>query len=185
MTKPTIQTLKELKESSYQSKSIQQELAENLKKKISKGQNAFEGIHGYDHTVIPNLERAILSGHHINLMGLRGQAKTRLARGMTNLLDEWMPIIKGSELNDDPLSPITIEGNNIIDHKNDQTPIDWLHRSERFFEKLATPDVTIADLIGDIDPIKASQLKLTYADQRVIHFGMIPRAHRCIFALNE
>ena len=185
MTKPTIKTLKELQESSYQPKSIQQELAENLKKKILNGQNAFEGIHGYDHTVIPNLERAILSGHNINLMGLRGQAKTRLARGMTNLLDEWIPIIKGSELNDDPLNPITLEGKSIIDHEKDRTPIDWLHRSERFFEKLATPDVTVADLIGDIDPIKASQLKLTYADQRVIHFGMIPRAHRCIFALNE
>ena len=185
MTKPPIGNLKELKQSPYKPKTIQEELAQNLKARIQKEQNTFEGIYGYDHTVIPNLERALLSGHNINLMGLRGQAKTRIARQMTQLLDPWIPVIKGNELNDDPLNPISNQGIQTVDQKGDQTPVDWMHRSERFFEKLATPDVSVADLIGDIDPIKASRLKLTYADERVIHFGMIPRAHRCIFILNE
>ncbi|MEL0262655.1 MAG: AAA family ATPase, partial [Flavobacteriaceae bacterium] len=131
------------------------------------------------------LEPANLSGQNINLLGLRGQAKTRIARLMVGLLDEWIPVVKGSEINDDPLNPISGYAKNLIEEKGDQTPIDWLHRDERFFEKLATPDVTVADLIGDIDPIKAASLKLSYADERVIHFGMIPRAHRCIFVLNE
>ena len=126
-----------------------------------------------------------IHGHNINLLGLRGQAKTRLARQMTELLDEWIPVVKGSEINDDPLNPISHEAKQIIAENGDQTEIYWLHRSDRFFEKLATPDVTVADLIGDVDPIKASNLKLSYADERVIHFGMIPRAHRCIFVLNE
>ena len=135
--------------------------------------------------MIPDVERAILSGHNINLLGLRGQAKTRLARQMTELLDEWIPVVTGSEINDDPLDPISLEAKRIIAEQGDKTPIEWLHRTDRFFEKLATPDVTVADLIGDVDPIKASNLKLSYADERVIHFGMIPRAHRCIFVLNE
>ena len=116
---------------------------------------------------------------------MRGQAKTRLARQMTQLLDEWTPVVKGSEINDDPLFPISREAKELIDEKGDSTPVEWLHRDDRFFEKLATPDVTVADLIGDVDPIKAANLKLSYADERVIHFGMIPRAHRCIFVLNE
>jgi magnesium chelatase subunit I len=135
--------------------------------------------------VIPDLERAILSKHNINLLGLRGQAKTRLARQLTNLLDEWIPIVKGSEINDDPFNPISHFAKNIILELGDATPIDWVSRNDRFFEKLATPDVTVADLIGDIDPIKAATLKLSYSDPSVIHFGMIPRANRCIFVLNE
>jgi len=180
-----IKTLKELKNSGYKAVGIKDEMKKNLKLNLSKGISTFEGIHGYEDTVIPDLERAILSGHNINLLGLRGQAKTRLARQLTNLLDDWIPIISGSEINDDPLDPISYFGKQKINELGDKTPIEWIPREERFFEKLATPDVTVADLIGDIDPIKAASLKLSYSDPRVIHFGMIPRAHRCIFVLNE
>lgn len=185
MEKPKITTLKELKKTTYQPNSIQEELAKNLREKINKGETTFKGLIGYENTVIPDLERAILSRHNINLLGLRGQAKTRLARQMTELLDEWIPVIEGSEINDDPLQPISLWAKEIIEQKGDNTPISWMHRNERFFEKLATPDVTVADLIGDVDPIKAATLKLSYADEKVIHYGMIPRAHRCIFVLNE
>jgi len=185
MSKPKIATLGALKKTAYQPQSIQEELAENLRERLRKGEPTFEGLIGYENTVIPDVERALLSGHNINLLGLRGQAKTRLARQMTQLLDEWIPVVQGSEINDDPLAPISREAKELIAAKGDQTPIDWMHRDERFFEKLATPDVTVADLIGDVDPIKAANLKLSYADERAIHFGMIPRAHRCIFVLNE
>ena len=185
MSKPKINILGELKKTEYQSIKIQQELSKNLRYKLKNGLKSFDGLIGYENTVIPDVERAILSGHNINLLGLRGQAKTRLARQMTYLLDEWVPIIAGSEINDDPLSPISNESKELISKYGDKTPIEWLHRDDRFFEKLATPDVTVADLIGDVDPIKATNLKLSYADEKVIHFGMIPRAHRCIFVLNE
>ncbi|PTX42647.1 magnesium chelatase subunit I [Christiangramia gaetbulicola] len=185
MNKDNIKKLGDLKKAGYESKSIKEELRDNLKDKIRKGENAFEGIHGYDYTVIPELERAILSRHNINLLGLRGQAKTRLARLMVNLLDEWIPTIEGSEINDDPLKPISRFAKDLIIAKGDETPIEWIHREDRFFEKLATPDVTVADLIGDVDPIKAANLRLSYADDRVIHFGMIPRANRSIFVINE
>ncbi|CAI8176205.1 MAG: Uncharacterised protein [Flavobacteriaceae bacterium] len=185
MEKPKIKTLKALQKTEYQPESIQKELARNLREKIRKAESTFEGLIGYENTVIPNVERAILSGHNINLLGLRGQAKTRLARKMTALLDEWIPVVAGSDINDDPLQPNSKWAMELIDEKGGETPIDWIHRSERFFEKLATPDVTVADLIGDVDPIKAATLKLSYADERVIHYGMIPRAHRCIFVLNE
>tara|TARA_B110000240_G_scaffold85422_1_gene97161 strand:+ start:981 stop:2438 length:1458 start_codon:yes stop_codon:yes gene_type:complete len=180
-----IKTLGELKKSGYKSKSIKDELRNNLREKIQKGETTFEGVHGFEKTVIPELERAILSRHNINLLGLRGQAKTRLARKMTELLDEYIPIVTGSDINDDPLSPISRFAQELIAEKGDKTAISWMHRDERFFEKLATPDVTVADLIGDIDPIKAANLKLSYADDRVIHYGMIPRANRCIFVINE
>ena len=180
-----INTLGELIRSGYQSKPIKEELRDNLREKIKSGVAAFEGVHGFENSVIPELERAILSRHNINLLGLRGQAKTRLARLMVNLLDEYIPVVAGSEINDDPLKPLSRFAKNLIDEKGDETPITWLHRSDRFFEKLATPDVTVADLIGDVDPIKAANLKLSYADDRVIHFGMIPRANRCIFVINE
>jgi len=146
---------------------------------------SFVGIHGYNLSVIPELERAILSKHNINLLGLRGQAKTRLARQMVGLLDEYIPIVEGSEINDDPFAPISRYAKNLLAEKGDDMPIAWLHRNDRFSEKLATPDVTVADIIGDVDPIKASNLKLSYADERVIHFGMIPRSNRCIFVINE
>jgi magnesium chelatase subunit I len=180
-----IKTLGQLKASGYTPKSIQQELADNLRARIKSGGPTFEGLLGYEHTVIPDVERALLSGHSINLLGLRGQAKTRLARKMTGLLDEWVPVVAGSEINDDPLNPISYQAKALIAEHGDDTQVIWLHRDDRFFEKLATPDVTVADLIGDVDPIKAANLKLSYADERVIHFGMIPRAHRCIFVLNE
>jgi len=180
-----IKTLGQLKASGYKSTSIKDELRNNLREKIKTGQAVFEGVHGFENTVIPELERAILSRHNINLLGLRGQAKTRLARKMVELLDEYIPFVAGSEINDDPLNPISRFAKDLIAEKGEETPISWLHRSERFFEKLATPDVTVADLIGDVDPIKAANLRLSYADDRVIHFGMIPRANRCIFVINE
>ena len=180
-----INTLGELKKSNWISRSIKDELRDNLREKIKSGKPVFEGVHGFENTVIPELERAILSRHNINLLGLRGQAKTRLARKMIELLDEYMPIVAGSEINDDPLHPISRFATDLIADKGDETPITWMHRRERFSEKLATPDVTVADLIGDVDPIKAANLKLSYADDRVIHFGMIPRANRCIFVINE
>src|SRR5690606_13548061 len=180
-----INTLGALKASGYQSKSIKQELRENLIKKLQKKENVFEGIWGYEETVIPDLERAILSMHNINLLGLRGQAKTRLARLMVHLLDDYIPVIKGSELNDDPLQPLSRYGRDQIDEKGSETPVTWLHKTERYTEKLATPDVSVADLIGDVDPIKAATLKLPYADERVIHYGLIPRSHRGIFVINE
>lgn len=181
----TIKTLGELKKANYQSKSIKDELRDNLIQKIKNKETTFEGVHGYENTVVPELERAILSRHNINLLGLRGQAKTRLARLMLTLLDEYIPVVEGSEINDDPLHPISRYAKELIHEKGDDTVITWLHRSERFAEKLATPDVTVADLIGDVDPIKAANLKLSYADDRVIHYGMIPRTNRCIFVINE
>ncbi|WP_299224572.1 sigma 54-interacting transcriptional regulator [uncultured Psychroserpens sp.] len=181
----TIKTLGDLKKAGYQTKPIKDELRDNLITKIKSRETTFEGVHGYENTVIPELERAILSRHNINLLGLRGQAKTRLARLMLNLLDEYIPYVEGSEINDDPFQPISRFATELITKKGNETPIAWLHRSERFAEKLATPDVTVADIIGDVDPIKAANLKLSYADDRVIHYGMIPRANRCIFVINE
>ena len=180
-----IKTLGELKKSGYSSKPIKQELRDNLIEKLQNHKNPFEGIWGYEETVIPDIERAILSMHNINLLGLRGQAKTKIARLMVNLLDEYVPVIEGTELNEDPLAPISKMGRRIIAEHGDKTPISWLHRSERYTEKLATPDVSVADLIGDVDPIKAASMKLNYADEQVIHYGLIPRSHRGIFVINE
>ncbi len=180
-----IKTFGQLKKAGYEYKTIKEELRRNLLQKLMKKEVVFEGIHGYEYTVIPELERAILSKHNINLLGLRGQAKTRLARQMVSLLDEYIPIVEGSEINDDPFKPISRFAKEILHEKGDDTPISWVNREDRFYEKLATPDVTVADLIGDVDPIKAANLKLTYADDRVIHFGMIPRSNRCIFVINE
>jgi magnesium chelatase subunit I len=185
MNTPTISTLGQLKAQGYQSKKIKDELRDNLLQRMKEGEEVFVGIWGYEDSVIPELERAILSRHNINLLGLRGQAKTRLARQMTGLLDEWIPFVAGSEIHDDPLAPLSRFARELMEEKGDDTPISWLHRDERFYEKLATPDVTVADLIGDVDPIKAASLKLSYADDRVIHYGMIPRANRCLFVINE
>ncbi|GAB2782450.1 magnesium chelatase subunit I [Hymenobacter luteus] len=185
MTQPDIRTLGALKQSGYQPRSVKQELRDNLIKKLQSKQDVFPGIYGYEETVIPELQRAILAGHHINLLGLRGQAKTRIARLLVSLLDEYVPVVEGSELNDDPLQPLSVFARNLIAEKGDDTPITWLHRDDRYTEKLATPDVSVADLIGDADPIKAATLKLPYSDERVIHFGLIPRAHRGIFVINE
>ena len=180
-----INTRGELAAINYRAKTIKQELRDNLIHNIKNNIDSFEGVIGYENTVIPQVERAILSNHNINLLGLRGQAKTMIARKMLGLLDEYIPIIKGSEINDDPMQPLSRYGKEQVRKFGDDTPIEWLHREERFSEKLATPDVSVADLIGDIDPIKAANLKLSYADDRVIHFGMIPRANRCIFVINE
>lgn len=185
MSTPTIKTLGELKKSGYVSRTVKEELRENLIAQLQKHEGGFEGIIGYEDTVIPDLQTAILSRHNILLLGLRGQAKTRIARLLINLLDEYVPYIEGSELFDDPLNPISWFGHNEVTAKGDLTPVAWLHRSDRYTEKLATPDVTVADLIGDVDPIKAATLKLTYSDERVLHFGLIPRAHRGIFVINE
>jgi magnesium chelatase subunit I len=178
-------TFKELKDSGYLDKTISEEIQGNLIARIKAKEAVFEGLWGYEDTVVPQLKKAILAGHHINLLGLRGQAKTKIARSMVNLLDEYMPIVKGSEINDSPFHPISKYARDVIEEKGDETMISWVHRSNRFFEKLATPDVNVADLIGDIDPIKAATLKLPYSDERVLHYGMIPRANRSIFVLNE
>ena len=180
-----INTFGQLKNSGYNPLSIKEEMRKNLIDILQTNKNPFKEIIGYDETVIPELQTAILSRHNIILLGLRGQAKTKIARLMINLLDEYIPIIQSSELNDDPFNPLSRHGKDIIDEMGDDTPIEWLHRNERYTEKLATPDVTIADLIGDVDPIKAASLKLHYSDERVIHFGLIPRSHRGIFVINE
>lgn len=178
-------TFKELKNSGFKNKTINEEIQANLISRIKNKKSVFEGLWGYEDTVVPQLKKAILAGHHINLLGLRGQAKTKIARSMVDLLDDYMPIVKGSEINDNPFEPISKFARDLITEKGDETPISWVHKSDRFFEKLATPDVNVSDLIGDIDPIKAATLKLPYSDERVLHYGMIPRANRCIFVLNE
>lgn len=178
-------TLGELKSTGYTPRSVKQELRDNLIQRLKNKEEVFPGIIGFDDTVLPDIQRAILSRHSILLLGLRGQAKTRIARLLVNLLDEYVPVISGSELNDDPLRPISRSSADLIAELGDDTPIEWWHRDERYVEKLATPDVSVADLIGDVDPIKAATLKLTYADERVIHYGLVPRAHRGIFVINE
>lgn len=178
-------TLGALKASGYTPRSIKTELRENLIRLLQQKAEVFPGIFGFENTVLPDIERAILSRHNILLLGLRGQAKTRLARMLVHLLDEYTPIVVGSEMNDDPMAPISHFARTRIEEMGDETPIVWIHRKDRYLEKLATPDVSIADLVGDVDPIKAATLKLPYSDERVIHFGMIPRAHRCIFVINE
>lgn len=180
-----IGTLGELKASVYTPRSIKDELRKNLISKIEQSEPIFTSVHGYEHTVIPQIQSAILARHNINLLGLRGQAKTRIARTLVSLLDEYIPVVSGSQINDDPFNPISKYAKEQLEQHGDDTPISWMHRDERFFEKLATPDVTVADLIGDVDPIKAANLKLSYDDERVIHYGMIPRANRCIFVINE
>ncbi len=180
-----LSTLGALKKAGYKSKSIKEELRDNLIVKIKAKENPFPGIMGYEDTVIPETERALLSRHNILFLGLRGQAKTRMARQMVHLLDEYVPVVAGSQINDDPFNPISKFAIKTIAEKGDDTPLGWLHRSERYGEKLATPDVSVADLIGDIDPIKAANLKLNLSDEEVIHYGIIPRSNRCIFVINE
>jgi magnesium chelatase subunit I len=185
MNSTEIKTLGELKKSGYKKKTIKDEIRDNLIGRLQNNQSSFEGIIGYEETVIPDVERALLSRHNILFLGLRGQAKTRMARQMTQLLDEYIPIVSGSEINDDPLEPVSKFARELVKEKGDSTPVEWLHRSQRYGEKLATPDVSVADLVGDIDPIKAANLKLNFADEMVIHYGIIPRSNRCIFVINE
>src|ERR1041384_2488691 len=181
----TIKTLGQLKKAGYKSRSVKEEVRENLIRKLKNKEVTFPGIVGYEDSVIPDTERALLSRHNILFLGLRGQAKTRMARQMIDLLDEYIPVVAGREINDDPLQPLAQFARHLIQEKGDATPIAWIHRSERYGEKLATPDVSVADLIGDIDPIKAANLRLSFADERVIHYGIIPRSHRGIFVINE
>ena len=180
-----IKTLGDLKRTEYKPLSIKDEMRANLISILRDKKKPFEGIHGYEETVIPDIQTSILSRHNIILLGLRGQAKTKIARLMVNLLDDYIPAVAGSELNDDPFNPISKFAKDLICEMGDDTPLVWIPKQERYTEKLATPDVTIADLIGDVDPIKAASLKLPYSDERVIHFGLIPRSHREIFVINE
>jgi magnesium chelatase subunit I len=177
--------LGELRASGYTVKSVKDELRDNLIQKLKSGTPLFPGIIGYEKTVIPALVNAILAKHDIILLGLRGQAKSRIVRSLPTLLDEYIPIVKGSEISDNPFKPVSKFAVDLVNQCGDATPIEWVHRDQRYGEKLATPDVTIADLIGDIDPIKAAAHRLHYAHEGAIHFGIIPRCNRAIFAINE
>lgn len=181
----SIKTLGELKESGWESVSVKEEIRRNLIQKIKEGETLFPGILGYEKSVIPQLQHALLAKHDLILLGLRGQAKTRILRLLVNFLDEYMPAVEGSEINDDPYHPVSKHARDLVEDEGDDTPIEWVHRSMRYGEKLATPDTTVADLIGDIDPIKAAARKLTFADENVINFGLVPRTNRGIFAINE
>ncbi len=178
-------TLGELRGSGYRPKTVHREIRDNLLRMLAAREPLFAGILGYERTVVPGVVNALLAGHDFILLGLRGQAKTRILRALVDFLDPEVPILAGSEVNDDPLAPISTWAERRIDEAGDDTPIEWLPREARYNEKLATPDVSIADLLGDIDPIKAATRKLTYADPEVIHFGIIPRTNRGIFAINE
>jgi magnesium chelatase subunit I len=178
-------TLRDLRAARYQTHSVKDELRRNLITKLQSGEKLFPGIVGYQDTVIPQLINAILSRHNIILLGLRGQAKSRIIRLLTDMLDERIPIIAGSEVNDDPFRPISAYGRQMLAEHGDETPIDWIGRDARFVEKLATPDVTVADVIGDVDPIKAAKGGHLLSDELTIHYGLLPRANRGVFAINE
>ncbi len=183
-TVPTISTLGELKSGGYVSKTIREEMRSNLISAMRRGESLFPRIHGYENSVIPAIENAILSGQDIIFLGERGQAKTRLARSLVNLLDPWMPIVAGSEINDDPFNPISKYARDLVAERGDEAPISWVPREDRFGEKLATPDTTIADLIGEVDPIKVAEGRYL-TDELTISYGLIPRTNRGIFNLNE
>ncbi len=183
MTRPT--TLGALKAAGYHVRPVKDEMRSNLIAKLRSGEELFPGIVGFRETVIPQLVNAVLARHDILLLGLRGQAKTRIARLLPHLLDEVIPIVEGSEINDDPFAPTSRFARDLVAEKGDDTPIAWISREARYGEKLATPDVTIADLIGDIDPIKAASRRLTYGHEEAIHFGIIPRTNRGVFVINE
>ena len=183
MSRP--RTVKELEAAGYRPRSVREEMRANLLARLRSGARLFEGIVGYEHTVEPQIVNAILSRHDFILLGLRGQAKTRLLRSLVQFLDEWIPAIAGCPLNSEPRQPLSHYAREQVEKLGGDTPITWIHRDQRYQEKLATPDVTIADLIGDIDPIKAATLRLDYSDERVIHYGIIPRTNRGIFAINE
>lgn len=178
-------TLGALRDSGWTSKSVKEELRLNLIRHMKDGTEVFEGIKGYEKTVLPQIQHALLSKHDFILLGLRGQAKTRIIRLLPRLLDEYLPVLAGTELMDDPLNPISAYGKQLVKEKGDEAPIEWIPRTQRFAEKLATPDTSVADLIGDIDPIKAATEKRSLADELVINYGLIPRMNRGIFAINE
>ena len=185
MSKPSIHTLGELKASGWVSCSVKDEMRRNVMNSLSSGEPLFPGIYGYEKSVLPQLVNAILARHDLILLGLRGQAKTRILRSLSRFLDEYIPVVEGSEIQDDPLSPISHFAKVRIAEMGDETPINWLHRSHRYGEKLATPDTTVSDLIGDIDPIKAAAQKLSLNDEQVIHYGLLPRSNRGLFVINE
>jgi magnesium chelatase subunit I len=182
---PKPSNLGQLRDSGYRSRTVKQEIRDNLRRQLASGEPLFPGILGYERTVIPGVINALLARHDFILLGLRGQAKSRLLRALVDFLDEEIPILAGCELNDDPLDPVSTLGQRLVEEEADQAPIEWLPREARYSEKLATPDVSISDLLGDVDPIKAATHKLTYADPEVIHFGIVPRTNRGIFAINE
>ena len=177
-------TLGELKSSGWESVPVKEELRRNLVERIRNGDSLFAGLHGYEETVMPQLENAILAGHDVIFLGERGQAKTRLIRGLIELLDEWMPIVKGSEINDDPYSPVSKHAKDLVNELGQNTPIEWVHRNVRYGEKLATPDTSIADLIGEVDPIKVAEGRYL-SDELTLHYGLVPRTNRGLFAINE
>jgi magnesium chelatase subunit I len=181
---PTPATLGELRASGYQPRTVRQEIRENLLERLRSGKQIFEGISGYDETVVPAVENALLCGHDLIFLGERGQAKTRMIRQLVSLLDPWIPTVVGAELNDDPLAPITAHGREEVGQHGDACPIEWVPRDVRYVEKLATPDVSVADLIGDVDPVKVAEGR-SLADEHTIHFGLVPRTHRGIFCINE
>jgi len=179
------QTLGALRESGWTSRTVKQEMRDNLVRKLRAGEAILPGLVGYDRTVLPQIQNAILSRHDFILLGLRGQAKTRILRALPSLLDEGLPVVAGSEVNDDPLAPVSAWGRRRVEELGDDTPVEWLSPDDRYREKLATPDVTIADLVGDLDPIKAATRKLALSDEGVVHFGLLPRTNRGILAINE
>ena len=177
-------TLGELRASGWESRSVMDELRANAIRKVAAGEPLVDGVIGYEDTVLPQLENALLAGHDVIFLGERGQAKTRMIRSLTNLLDEWMPIVGGSEINDDPYAPVSHHARLLVAERGDETPIEWVHRDRRYGEKLATPDTSIADLIGEVDPIKVAEGRYL-SDEMTIHYGMVPRTNRGIFAINE
>jgi magnesium chelatase subunit I len=183
-THPTPATLGQLKASGWQSVPVKEEIRRNAVAKIAAGEPLFHGVMGYEQTVMPQLENALLAGHDVIFLGERGQAKTRMIRSLTGLLDEWMPIVAGSEINDDPYHPVSRHARDLVEHHGDDTPITWVHRDDRFGEKLATPDTSIADLIGEVDPIKVAEGRYL-SDELTLHYGLVPRTNRGIFAINE
>ncbi|MET0621422.1 MAG: magnesium chelatase [Pyrinomonadaceae bacterium] len=178
-------TFGELKSQGHHTRAVKDEMRANLLDKLRRGERVFPGIVGYDETVIPQIVNAVLARHNIILLGLRGQAKSRIIRQLVNLLDERVPVIAGSEVNDDPFKPISAYGRQTIEREGDGTPVAWVERDARFVEKLATPDVTVADIIGDVDPIKAARGGHLLSDELTIHYGLLPRANRGLFAINE
>src|SRR5580658_892927 len=184
MSHPRPATVGQLKDSGYQPCSVKQELRRNVIRKIKAGEELFPGIVGYSESVIPQIVNGILSKHDLLFLGLRGQAKTRILRLLPLLLDEWIPVLTGTEINDDPIKPATKTGKRIVAEQKDDAAIEWVHRDDRYHEKLATPDVTIADLIGEIDLVKHAEGRYL-SDESTMHYGLIPRSNRGIFAINE
>ncbi|MGZ4706475.1 MAG: sigma 54-interacting transcriptional regulator, partial [Acidimicrobiales bacterium] len=181
---PSVATLGQLRESGWDSLPVKEEIRRNAVARIRAGEALFPRVLGYEDTVLPQLENALLAGHDVIFLGERGQAKTRMIRSLTGLLDEWMPIVAGSEINDDPYNPVSAHARHLIAEQGDDTPIAWVHRSDRFGEKLATPDTSIADLIGEVDPIKVAEGRYL-SDELTLHYGLVPRTNRGIFAINE